>query len=373
MALGEGALLAKETSQSMALNIAIFTLALCGETHQAQREADAVLADARSRGAAMAFAEASLVRAFVLYERGKVAEAMVDAQNAVDGIDRGWHAMGPIAHGILAQCHLERGELEAARGVLERAHEVLFGDDAKVSNAWFHLARGRYRLTVGQPEAALEDLLTAGSTLGTFGHQPAHGSRALAGLAAHSAGQPKRAALLIDEALSLSEKYALPVRIGQALRARSVLEPKHIAMETLRAAVTVLEETDSELELAKTLIALGRLQRHLGKHTESRSPLRQAMDLAHRCGALASEKQARDELMASGARPRGPATHGIAALTPTERRVADLACSGHTNRRIAETLFRSKNTIDWHLRRVYRKLDVDSRDQLRRTLTDRRP
>jgi DNA-binding CsgD family transcriptional regulator len=86
--------------------------------------------------------------------------------------------------------------------------------------------------------------------------------------------------------------------------------------------------------------------------------------LAHRCGATRLEAGVREELTAAGARPRRPAISGIESLTPTETRLAQLAAQGLSNRDIAEMIFVSRNTVAWHLRKVYRKLAIDSREQL---------
>ena len=68
--------------------------------------------------------------------------------------------------------------------------------------------------------------------------------------------------------------------------------------------------------------------------------------------------------MAAGGRPRRAAVTGVESLTPTELRVAQFAAEGLSNREIAEKTFVSKNTVGWHLGNVYRKLQVDSREQL---------
>ena len=92
------------------------------------------------------------------------------------------------------------------------------------------------------------------------------------------------------------------------------------------------------------------------------------LDLAHRGGATALEAELREELTAAGARPRRPAVTGVDSLTPTELRVAQLAAQGLSNREIAELIFVSRNTIAWHLRNIYRKLQVESREQVKRRI-----
>ena len=74
----------------------------------------------------------------------------------------------------------------------------------------------------------------------------------------------------------------------------------------------------------------------------------------------------REELLAAGARPRRASVTGIESLTPTELRVAQLAADGMSNREIAEQTFVSRNTVSWHLRNIYRKVEVESREQLTR-------
>jgi DNA-binding CsgD family transcriptional regulator len=86
--------------------------------------------------------------------------------------------------------------------------------------------------------------------------------------------------------------------------------------------------------------------------------------MAHRFGAHLIEQQARQELLASGARPRRTALRGVQALTPSEHRVAEMAAAGHTNRETAQALFVTLRTIEAHLSRAYDKLGISSREQL---------
>jgi DNA-binding NarL/FixJ family response regulator len=90
--------------------------------------------------------------------------------------------------------------------------------------------------------------------------------------------------------------------------------------------------------------------------------------LARDCGAWVVAARAHDELVTAGARPRRDPIESRSNLTASELRVARLAAEGTTNREIAQALFVTENTIETHLRSVFRKLDIHSRSQLGRTL-----
>jgi DNA-binding CsgD family transcriptional regulator len=82
-------------------------------------------------------------------------------------------------------------------------------------------------------------------------------------------------------------------------------------------------------------------------------------------GATALHARARTELAATGARPRRDMLlSGPDSLTPSERRIAELAATGHSNREIAQTLFVTEKTVETHLGRAFRKLDISSRRKL---------
>ena len=109
---------------------------------------------------------------------------------------------------------------------------------------------------------------------------------------------------------------------------------------------------------------LGAALRRAGCRAESREILRPALDLAHRCGALALTERTRSELIAAGGRPRRLMLSGLDSLTPSERRVSQLAASGLANREIAQHLFITARTVEGHLTHAYQKLDITSREQL---------
>ena len=118
------------------------------------------------------------------------------------------------------------------------------------------------------------------------------------------------------------------------------------------------------LERARALADLAEAQRALGRRAAAREVAEAAHADAERAGSSALARRARRHLRALGARPRTAVGQGLGALTAAERRVADLAAAGRTNREIAEALFVSEKTVETHLARVFRKLDVRSRRQL---------
>ena len=136
----------------------------------------------------------------------------------------------------------------------------------------------------------------------------------------------------------------------------------------LRAAVAESDSAGGSLERARSHARLGVALRLAGRYAEARESLRLAVDLAHRSGAGDLEEQVVRELRAAGGRPRRRVISGVGALTPSERRVAELAAAGHRNRDIAEILVVTLSTVEWHLRHAYRKLGIPSRAKLTEVL-----
>src|SRR4030095_10125262 len=98
--------------------------------------------------------------------------------------------------------------------------------------------------------------------------------------------------------------------------------------------------------------------------SEAREQLRRAIELATICGAQPLAARATTELRATGARPRRIALSGVGSLTPSERRVAQMAAEGPTNREIAQALFVTPKTVEGDLSSVSRKPRVAPRSQL---------
>ena len=175
---------------------------------------------------------------------------------------------------------------------------------------------------------------------------------------------------LAREQLGVARAFGAPRWIGRALRVLGTLEREE-GIETLREAVAALEGSTARLEHAKALAALGSALRLARKPREAREPLRQALELAGVCGADALSERVRTELHATGARPRSDALSGVESLTPSERRVVDLAAAGRTNREIGQELYVTPKTVEVHLSNSDRKLGVRNRHELGGALTAR--
>ncbi|NEA27464.1 helix-turn-helix transcriptional regulator, partial [Actinomadura bangladeshensis] len=173
-----------------------------------------------------------------------------------------------------------------------------------------------------------------------------------------------RARALAAEGVERATELGLARPLGAALRAAGLVATSRSAITLLERAVDVLAGTPAALEHARALVCLGVALRQANRRQAARDPLRHGLSLAEALGCRPLADQARAELLATGARPRRTTITGRAALTPAERRVADLAAAGNTNRQIAQALFVTTKTIETHLTRIYRKLRVPGRSDL---------
>ena len=186
------------------------------------------------------------------------------------------------------------------------------------------------------------------------------------GLAACEAalGNPDEARRIAAEAVRLARKAGGQRAIGVTLCVQGTVANGSNQIELLGEAVEALAETRAAVHRARALIELGAALRRANRRKEARAPLREGLDLAHRSGALPLEERARTELAACGSRPRKAVLCGVESLTPSERRVADMAAEGMTNREIAQALFVTAKTVETHLRHVYQKLSISKRGEL---------
>ena len=131
------------------------------------------------------------------------------------------------------------------------------------------------------------------------------------------------------------------------------------ASDSLQTAFARFEGSGYPLETARTLLALGALERRKRHKAPAREHLEHALRVFEAIGSPPWEERARAELSRVGGRAPAPFD-----LTPTESTVADLVSEGATNQEVAARLFMSPKTVEWNLSRIYRKLGVRSRTEL---------
>jgi DNA-binding CsgD family transcriptional regulator len=225
--------------------------------------------------------------------------------------------------------------------------------------------RSHLREASGDAQGALEDQLAARATYGPFVEPDPNfpGWLRLARMR-HATGDAETARRDSDAALAYAHTWGTPGYIGQALTVAGLLRGGDEGLALLREAVAELERSPARRELAVSLVELGAALRRRGERVAAREPLRRALDIADAGGLAAIAGRAREELRVSGARVRRPALSGLDSLTPSERRIADLAARGMSNPEIAQALFVTVKTVEMHLGHAYRKLGVHSRRDL---------
>jgi DNA-binding CsgD family transcriptional regulator len=345
------------------------SLVMSGRYDVALRAMEIALERARARGAVIDVGGVVTFRGELYVHVGDLTSAEVDGRTLHEiATVCGWPIGQGFAAATLGEVLIERGELEEAQRTLTSG--LFAGSASELPDVypagWVLLARGRLRLAQGRIEDAIEDLRECGRrTLAIGNVNPAVAPwRSVLARALADVGQGSQARRLAAEELELARAFGAPRAVGIALCGMARVAEGGDRVGLLREATEVLDGSGAQLERARARAALGAALRAAGAAQEAREPLREAIDLAHRCGAHALEDAALAELRATGARPRRRVTTGAGALTPSERRIAELAAGGQQNREIAEALFVTTATVEFHLRNAYRKLGVASRTQL---------
>jgi DNA-binding CsgD family transcriptional regulator len=340
-------------------------LAFAERYEEALSRFNEALTDARRLGSLPHVLALSCYRALHHLRIGNLADAEADARVALETGPRppGIHA--GVAVAALLQTLAERGELNAAEAADQR-YRLAEQFPTMMQAGWLLAARGRLRLAELRPAAALGDLLAAGDLFARL-HIPTPSStpwRSDAALAYLALGARAEAKALAAEEVTLAQAFNGPRTLGIALRAAGLAEGGRRGIELLRRAVRVLDGSGARLEHVRAMADLGAALRRGGRRAESRDVLRRALHLAHRRGAFALTERTRTELVAGGGRPRRLVLSGLDSLTSSERRAAQLAAAGLSNREIAQNLFVTARTVEGHLTHAYQKLAITSREQL---------
>ncbi|WP_026910730.1 ATP-binding protein [Patulibacter minatonensis] len=343
----------------------VFAAVFCDLTDLATDQLAEARATARRAGSPYAMSLLAHMEVPLLLRSGSVLRAEALARDTLDAAVRGGFAQPR------AQMTAEIAEALVLQGRLDEADALIAGlpEDAwegRTNVAWLSGTRGRLRLAQRRPADAVLDLrrvdelrVEEGWALWPRLHDGASLALALA-----RAGEQDEALARAAAEAALARRREVPSHEAEALLARAAAEPAADRAATTEEAVAAARRGPSPTILAGALFDHGRELRLARSPSRAREPLREALDVATRCGAALIAGRAEDELLAAGARPRRTALSGLASLTPAERRTGELAAEGLTNREVAETLFVTRKTVEVHLGRVYAKLGIGSRTQL---------
>jgi DNA-binding CsgD family transcriptional regulator len=164
-------------------------------------------------------------------------------------------------------------------------------------------------------------------------------------------------------AISSEWAFGLQARVG------ALLSEGEVADSLYRESIAHLARTRVRFELARTQLLYGEWLRRERRRLDAREQLHTALEAFTTMGTEAFAHRAERELLATGEHARKRTVDTLDQLTPQEEQVARLAAEGITNREIAGRLFITQSTVEYHLRKVFRKLDVKSRTELARRIS----
>jgi DNA-binding CsgD family transcriptional regulator len=318
---------------------------------------------AHRRGSLLGILSVNLWSGFTLLWRGDLRDAQERLEAAHERFAEWGRARSRETYGaaFLSAARRLRGDLAGARSVLDGGQREDDGSDGFAqlvrSRAGLLLEEGAFAEALELTRRLEEQDATVLSFAGWVPWRSLR-ARALAGL-----GERAQAVALAQEEVELVRRFGSAGVVGRSLRVLGTVDPDH-GIDRLREAVEVLERSTARFDLAAALAALGTALRLARRPTEARLPLRRALELADRCGADGLVQNVRTELYATGARPRSTELSGAGSLTASERRVAELAAEGRTNKEIAQALYVTPKTVEVHLSNCYRKLGISSRGAL---------
>ncbi|KOG36234.1 MULTISPECIES: AAA family ATPase [Streptomyces] len=343
---------------------------------------DHLLDEASTRNTPTWSAVFTAVRAETALRAGDLNAASAAARQALDLLQAdAWGVALGLPLGTLVLANVRMGRLDQAADLLAEP----FPEAMLRSRYGLHYlyARGHYRLATGQARSALADFLQCGKltrrwALRGTGPVPWRTSAAEAWL---KLGKQDQAGLLARDELSRLSPDSHRAR-GLALRVLAAAAGTAERPRLLEEAVDVIKECDDKFELARTLSDLSQAHKAAGDHGSARRAARRAWPIARASGAETlcrevapgppapvepadrpARKAPKGGAPAAVATPATPAA-AVAALTTRERHVATLAGRGYTNQEIAAQLLITHSTVEQHLTRVFRKLNVKRRQDL---------
>ena len=328
---------------------------------------EAALSAAHQMGSLIGVSSVNVWRGWAWLARGELAEADDALREGIEGIRLMGEQNGAgmaYAAGFLARVLIERGDLDGARAALMSCPPPTPGSDgeAVVRRATIELSLAESDWDRALTEADMHRERLAGVDNVAWAPWRSLTAQALDGLERAGAARA-----LLEEELVKARRWGAPASLARTLRLLGTVRREH-GLDLLQEAVEIANASPARLEQAKALTALGTALRLARKPSDARAPLRDAFEIASHCGAQPLAEHARNELYAAGGRPRREALTGPESLTPSERRIADLAAEGESNRDIARALYVTPKTVEVHLTSIYRKLGIRKRAGLVKAL-----
>ena len=310
----------------------------------------------------------------------------------------------PFALDYLAEIHIQAGQLSVAEALLTESERVDPGIRAAtlpyvslLLAAWRGDAPTAAQLTDVMVRGASARGEGAALTYAEYANAVLHnglGNYARAAEAAHQASavdelvispwalyelveaavrsdQRERAAVAADRLSGIAAASGSDWAGGAAARSRALLVSGRAAEEEYREAAERLSRTRMTTHLARARLSYGEWLRRENRRIDARNQLRPAFEAFASMGTQASAERARRELLATGEKVRKRTGDTRAELTPQEEEIAQLARDGRTNQEIGAQLFIGARTVEWHLRKVFTKLDISSRRELDQALSRR--
>ena len=321
------------------------------------------LADAHRHGSLFTIAAVNMWFGHAKYNHGDLAAAEELLRASIEGFTVWGYNNQAV---VTARCFLSsllhaRGEVDEAVAMVDELGDT---DPGENTTGWWASARASVLLAVDRAEEVLPltDLMAQREAVGADSSRLWR--RALRAAALHRLGRREEALAMAEEDVAVTRAFGAPVHLGRSLRVLGRMLGGPDGLAHLAEAATVLEASTHKLEFARALEAYGAALRRAGQVARAREPLLRALELASACGVEPMAVRVRAELQAAGVRPRRDAISGMGSLTPSERRVVELAATGRANRDIAQDLFVTPKTVEVHLSSAYRKLGIRSRGEL---------
>ncbi|MDQ1058328.1 DNA-binding CsgD family transcriptional regulator [Arthrobacter globiformis] len=317
-----------------------------------------------ARGAAADEVQALRGRAGVRLLWGQVREGLADAEYAMRmARDTSQPMLESTAAATVARANALLGDFSKAQAALAHSRELMKTSPLAVTSADTRWAAGL--IALGQQR--FRDALIE------FTHMSVHPTRALWAIAdraeaAVRAGRPESILENVAQADTIARAYRSPLLASLVERSKALLAAPSTAVGHFERAIQHGELSESALELARTQLLYGEWLRRDRQPAEARIHLSAALQAFNAAGAAQFADRAAKELRAAGEVPRtltAAAPSELDMLTPQELQIATLASRGLSNKEIADQIYLSHRTVSTHLYRVFPKLGITSRFQLR--------